>query len=58
MLAAIFAGGDTTFAFEGFRKVAQVAETGVDGYVVNAVIGAFEFSAGGMVLYSFNARRE
>jgi hypothetical protein len=26
--------------------VAQVAETGVDGYVVKAVIGVFQFSAG------------
>ena len=48
MLAAAFTGGDAAFAFEGFREVAQVAETGVDGYVVNAVIGVFQFSAGGV----------
>ena len=48
MLAAVFAGGDAAFAFEGFRKVAQIAETGVDGYVVNAEIGVFQFSACGV----------
>jgi hypothetical protein len=48
VLAAVFAWCDAAFAFEGFREVAQVAETGVDGYVVNAVIGVFQFSAGGV----------
>ena len=48
MLAAVFAGCDAAFAFEGFREVAQVEETGVDGYVVNAEIGVFQFSAGGV----------
>ena len=47
MLAAVFAGGNAAFAFEGFREVAQVAETGVDGYVINTEIGVFQFSAGG-----------
>ena len=48
MLAAVFTGCDAAFAFEGFRKVAQVAETGVDGYVINTEIGVFQFSAGGV----------
>ena len=48
MLAAVFTGCDAAFAFEDFREVAQVAETGVDGYVVNAVIGVFQFSACGV----------
>ena len=48
MLAAVFAGGDAAFAFEDFREVAQVAETGVDGYVINTEIGVFQFSAGGV----------
>ena len=46
MLAAVFAGCDAAFAFEGFREVAQVAETGVDGYVINTEIGVSQFSAG------------
>ena len=48
MLAAIFTGCDAAFAFEDFREVAQVAETGVDGYVINTEIGVFQFSAGGV----------
>jgi hypothetical protein len=28
--------------------VAQVAETGVDGYVINTEIGVFQFSTGGV----------
>ena len=40
----MFAGCDAAFAFESFREVAQVAETGVDGYVVNTEIGVFQFS--------------
>ena len=48
MLAAVFAGCDAAFAFEDFREMAQVAETGVDGYVVNTEIGVFQFSAGGV----------
>ena len=48
MLAAVFTGCDAAFSFEGFRKVAQVAETGVDRYVINTEIGVFQFSAGGV----------
>ena len=48
MATAVFAGCDAAFAFEGFREVAQVAETGVDGYVINTEIGVFQFSAGGV----------
>ena len=48
MLAAVFAGCDAAFAFEDFREMAQVAETGVDGYVINTEIGVFQFSACGV----------
>jgi hypothetical protein len=48
VLAAVFTGCDAAFAFKDFREVAQVAETGVDGYVINTEIGVFQFSAGGV----------
>ena len=44
--------------FESFREVAQVAETGVDGYVVNTEIGVSQFSSfaiSGSFLCCFNS---
>ena len=43
---AVFAGGGLAFLLEQFRKVALVAESGGNGYVVDGLVGFFQHSAG------------
>ena len=42
---AVFAGGGFAFLLEQFRKMALVAESGGNGYVVDGLVGFFQHSA-------------
>ena len=48
VLPAVFAGRDAAFSLEYLREVALVAETCCHGDVMDAEVGVFEVSAGGV----------